>query len=134
MIASKNRSGFSLLEVMLAVTFVGVVMTAVIVLQGNSTRSINKWASHFDRIMAGMLYMTQTSIEKSKEATSSVDKKLAKPMTTLRYQMMEIPETSSLKDLKDIYIERVTLTWQEGKKKKQDAILMVRHRPEIKKE
>ena len=84
--------------------------------------------------MAGMLFMTQTGIEKSKDATSLVDKKLAKPTTTMRYQMMEIPETSSLKDLKDIYIERVTLTWQEGKKKKQDAILMVRHRPEIKKE
>src|SRR5579862_8244628 len=48
----RSKSGFSLLEVMLAVTFVGVVMTAVVVLQINSTRSINKWARHFDRIMA----------------------------------------------------------------------------------
>lgn len=119
---------------MIAVTFMGLVMTAVFVLQGNSTRSINKWALHFDRIMAGMLFMTQTSIEKSKDATSLVDKKLVDPVTNVRYQMMEIPESSSLKDLKDVYIERVTLTWQEGKKKKQDAILMVRHRPEIKKE
>ncbi len=119
---------------MVAVTFMGLVMTAVFVLQGNSIRSINKWARHFDRIMAGMLFMTQTGIEKSKDATNLVDKKLAKPATNMRYQMMEIPETSSLKDLKDVYIERVTLTWQEGKKKKQDTILMVRHRPEIKKE
>jgi prepilin-type N-terminal cleavage/methylation domain-containing protein len=134
MIVSKSRRGFSLIEVMMAVTFLGVVMTAIIGLQGNSTQSINKWARHFDRIMAGMLFMTQTSIEKSKETISLVDKKLATPVTTMRYQMMEIPEASSLKDLKDIYIERVTLTWQEGKNKKQDTILMVRHRPEIKKE
>jgi|GEM_PF-3163260 prepilin-type N-terminal cleavage/methylation domain-containing protein len=134
MIVSKSNKGFSLIEVMVAVTFMGLVMTAVFVLQGNSIRSINKWARHFDRIMAGMLFMTQTGIEKSKDATNLVDKKLAKPATNMRYQMMEIPETSSLKDLKDVYIERVTLTWQEGKKKKQDTILMVRHRPEIKKE
>lgn len=134
MIVFKNKSGFSLIEVMLAATFLGVVMTAVVSLQSNSTRSINKWARHFDRIMASMLFMTQTGIEKSKDATSLVDKKLAKPVTDMRYQMMDIPEASSLKDLKDIYIERVTLIWQEGKKKKQDAILVVRHRPEVKKE
>ena len=118
----------------MAVTFMGLVMTAVFVLQGNSTRSVNKWARHFDRIMAGILFMTQTGIEKSKDATSVVEKKLANPVTDMRYQMIGIPEESSLQNLKDIYIERVTLTWQEGKKKKQDTILMVRHRPEVKKE
>jgi hypothetical protein len=119
---------------MIAVTVMGMVMTSIFVLQGNNTRTINKWAQHFDRIMAGILFMTQTSIEKAKDATSMVDKKLTKPVVTARYQMMELPEESSLKNLKDIYIERVTLSWQEGKRKKQDTILMVRYRPEVKKE
>ena len=122
------------MEVMIAVVIMGIVMTSIFALQSNSTRAINKWVRHADRIMAGILFMTQTGIEKSKEATSSVDKKLTHPVVDARYQMMAIPEGSSLAPLKDVYIERVSLSWQEGKKKKQDSILMVRYRPEVKKE
>lgn len=134
MTAFKNRSGFTLAEVLVAITIIGLVMTSVFVLQGNSFRSIKIWSQRFERVMAGILFMTQAGIEKEKDVTSLVDKKLATPATNMRYQMKEMPEESSLSRMKDLYLERVILTWHEGKKKKEETIVMVRYRPEVKKE
>ena len=130
--AFKNRHGFTLAEVMVAVVIIGLVMTPIFVLQGNTFRSINLGARNLERITSAFLFMAQTSIDKKKEPTSTVEKKIG--ATTLRYQMMELPKESSLKDAKNMYVERVTLTWQEGKKKKEEKIVMLRYRPEVKKE
>jgi prepilin-type N-terminal cleavage/methylation domain-containing protein len=130
--AFKNRNAFTLIEVLLAIVIIGLVMTPIFVLEGNTFRSISIGARNIDRITSAFLFMTQTGIDKKKEPTSTVEKKIG--ATNMRYQMMELPKDSSLKDTKNMYVERVTMTWQEGRKKKEETIVMLRYRPEVKKE
>lgn len=108
-------------------------MTSVYVLQGRSFRSIINVVHRLERLNPGVTFMTQTRIEKEKDPITVVEKKSERPAMNMRYQMMEIPKESSLKDTKDLYLERVTLSWQEGKKKLEETIVMFHHRPEVKK-
>ena len=77
--------------------------------------------------------MTQTRMEKEAEPTIDQVKKLETPAANMHYQMIEVPKESSLKDIKNLYLERVTLKWQDGKKKGEETIVMFHHRPEVKK-
>lgn len=131
--ASKNKHGFTLTEVLLAVVLIGLLMTPIYVLQGRAFRSILTAWHRLERYTVAETFMTQTSIEKAKDPQAVVDKKIERPATSLRYQLMEVPKESSLKDVKNMYLERVTMTWQEGKKKVEETIVRFRHRPEIKK-
>jgi prepilin-type N-terminal cleavage/methylation domain-containing protein len=134
MIASRNKKGFTLGEVLIAVTIIGLVMTPIYVLEGRTYRAILNATHRLERFIIGTVFMTQTGIEKEKEPHSVVEKKSARPAMNMRYQMMEVPKESLLKDVKNLYLERVTLTWQEGKKKMEETIVMFHHRPEVKKE
>lgn len=131
--ATANKNGFTLTEVMIAMTIMGLVMTSIFVLQGGTFRSIVSWARRLERFTAGTLFMTQTRIEKKTEPTVDQVKKLETPLTNMHYQMIEVPKESSLKDMQNMYLERVTIKWQEGKKKNEETIVMFHHRPEVKK-
>ncbi len=130
---NRNRNGFTLGEVLVTIVIIGLVMTPVFVLESASYRSITSWSERLDRFMAGTLFMTQTGIAKEKEATSEAKKTSQNPKMDMQYKMTEMPKESSLKNTKDLYLERVTLKWQAGKKKEEEVIVMVHHRPDVKK-
>src|SRR5277367_2677287 len=126
----KNRNGFSLVEVMIAMTIMGIVMTSIFVLESNSLRSINLSSRGLDRVTAGILFLMQSEIDKEKEPQATVEKKWGRPITNMRYQQNELPAESSIR-MKNMYLERVTMSGQEGRKKKEETIVMLRHRPEV---
>ena len=133
MIVFKNKNGFTLLEVLISMTIMGILMTSIFILQGGTVKSIVSWSRRLDRFAAGILFMTQTRMEKEAEPTIDQVKKLETPAANMHYQMIEVPKESSLKDIKNLYLERVTLKWQDGKKKGEETIVMFHHRPEVKK-
>ncbi len=117
MIVFKNKNGFTLLEVLISMTIMGILMTSIFILQGGTFKSIVSWSRRLDRFAAGILFMTQTRMEKEAEPTIDQVKKLETPAANMHYQMIEVPKESSLKDIKNLYLERVTLKWQDGKKR-----------------
>lgn len=133
MIHSKNNYGFTLVEVMIAMTFIGLVMTSVFVLQNSALRSIATWSRRVERFVLGVAFMAESRKEGEKEPTLDKQKIIENPKTRMQYRMIEVPKESTFKDMKDLYLERVNLTWQEGAQKKQDTFIMFHYRPEVKK-
>ena len=134
MIVSKNKSGFTLIEVLLAMAIVGLVLTPIFAIQLNVMRSNSRASQLLARIFAGKQFLVDSEFQlKPDEQEKRIEKKVEKPPTTLIYELKRVPENSALKKFKNILIENVTMQWvdRQGKKRTQRLVTFV-FKPEVK--
>lgn len=114
MIHSKNKNnhiivGFSLIEVLIALAIITVVLTPIFIAQSALMRATFDSSWLIDRIMHAhhFFFDAQRAIAPDTQQIT-VEKRISKPPTILKYTIHKVPDNSVLKGFKDIYIERVT--------------------------
>ena len=126
----KNNNGFTLIEVLLALAIIGLILTPIFLGQAFIVRSNGRASRYLASLFAAKKYLVETELGLSaqvSEATS--EKKIDNPRTTLRYELKKIPSVSSLKNFKNVLIERVS--WADIRTpKKQDSLLTFLYKPE----
>lgn len=132
MVHFNNKSGFSLLETIIAMLIMSVMAMPLVVMQGNSLRRTVHDARRLERIflMHNFLYEARSKTPPGATTFTFPDQK-----NHMQYQLMPPAANSALHAMKGIHIERVTATWYEFGKQKQETLVTTTYiEPEAPKE
>lgn len=109
MIRLKNRSGFTLIEVLLAVAIMGIVLGPIYILQGAVFDRVIRAAGSVDRMLAA--YDFFVDVKKGDE--DHIKKTISDPHADLIYEKKEPSKGSVLaKEFNHIYIEKLSWHWK----------------------
>jgi prepilin-type N-terminal cleavage/methylation domain-containing protein len=127
----KNNSGFTIIEVMMALMIMGLVFGSVYVSQGSAIAAIKTFALRLQRILAAKEFLIEmtTGQEEGKQVTQQ-EKQLMKegPATRLLFTQ-EAAKGDTLKNFNDMVVEKVRAEWQEGRNKRIEEIVTLSFKP-----
>lgn len=132
MIHSKNNNGFTLIEVLLALSLMAMILTPILISQSSIMFSVGYFTGRFQRITLAKNYLVRAhknALEDKKTQPSSIDD----PPTTLTYKQDKASGPIA-KKFKDIRRETVSIEWTEGNNKRQDVLVSFVFKPEKKTE
>jgi prepilin-type N-terminal cleavage/methylation domain-containing protein len=119
MIHFKNRkTGFTLIETIIALMMVAVLLTPVFLWQGSIFQRVTQYSARALRIMLGHNFFLDTRMNSSPD-----DKKLKKEKkvddikTKFIFERKEVPSQSAVAQYPGILTERVTISWEQQNKK-----------------
>jgi type II secretory pathway pseudopilin PulG len=126
-----DRSGFILTEVLITVAIVGMVMIPLFGLQGSLMTKVRRSAQDLSRV----LYITTITRHARNEQpilaqTFTTEQKIGDPQIDIKYQLEKPVAESSLAALENIYVEKITLAWNEFGKPRTEQFAHVVFRPE----
>ena len=125
-----TKSGFTLIEAVLAVAVMALMLVPLFVLQSSKMQRSVSLSRMFDRLMQAQLFFVQASSKAPAQAHQfTLEKKVTKPETVLRFERKNLPDESPLKKFEGLFLEQVTFEWNQGKSKKVDAIVQYRYKP-----
>lgn len=125
--------GFTLPEVLLSVAIVGLALTPIYLGQSVAMRQSAIYSRLLTRTFAAkkILRETEFALQDPLQPTK-IDKKVESPPTTFSYELKKVPEQSSLKKFKNVWIE--SISWpDERNPKRQARIVTFIYKPEQKK-
>lgn len=130
MIHFKNNDGLSLIEVMIAMALIAIIFTPIFILQGNVLQRVSRMSLRFKRIMQAenLLYKArQQQPINAKDFTLQETDSLG---TNYVYTEQPVAKDSRLSTLaRQLYGERVVITWEEQGKPQRDAIVTYKYKP-----
>lgn len=130
MIVFKNRSGFTLVEVMIAIAIIGMVLTPIFAFQLQIVRRVN---SSFDRSRR-LIFAQNMLVEMHEQRLIGKDvttqqKQESGPATKLNYELKTATNHPQLKKLPNLYVERIVITDPTGAIKKEDVLGTIIFKP-----
>lgn len=127
----KSRSGFSLIEVLFALTIVAFLVTPALGLISSVQRSISTATLSLRRTFAARSFLYE-SRRKTDDLSQpvSMKKTISSPPTTLEYDLKKPDKQVELSKLPGLYIEQVTI--KHGLKS--DLLVTMRYQKPSKKE
>lgn len=131
-----NKTGFTLVETMLAMVIVGIVLTPVFLLFGTIQQRMNKQNKQFYALLSGKQLLYEARQKQTPDAHEfTLDKKLEESGTTLKYVLQKsVDAKSSLASLDGLHKEVVTIDWPEmGQNRQEKIVAYVYKQPEQKK-
>lgn len=129
MIHSRNRTGFTLIEVLLAIAIVGMAMTPIIFLQTAVLTRVNKGMLQLKRIMLAKKFLFDAREKNQNDSPEfSLEKQEVDPSTLLVYRAEETnyPEVGELDGLRT---ERVIARWKEDGRPRHIILVTFTFRP-----
>jgi prepilin-type N-terminal cleavage/methylation domain-containing protein len=132
MIHLKTHSGFTLIEVLLALSLMAMILTPILISQNTIMFSVGNFKNHLQRILIAKNYLMQAhknALEDKKIAPRSIDE----PTTILTYKQEKLTGAMT-KQFKDIRRETVVIEWTENNIKRQDVLVSFTFKPEKKTE
>ncbi len=122
---SKNKSGFTLVEVLLALTIIGLVLSPIFVIQSSVLRSTSKAAQIFTRLLIAKDFLIDQQFEHAdSDQAVTTERKITVPPTKLVFSSKKVPDNSSLKKIKNIMVESVAFEWTDAQGRKQQQKLV----------
>ncbi len=106
----KNVSGFSLLEVLLAVLIVGVSVPVLLSLQGVLSRGVSTTHALIERIPYIRSYFVEADKEKLYEGEKFHKKVIEDPSLTMTYSAVK-PTSRKFRGFENLLLERVKAQW-----------------------
>ena len=132
MIHSKNNTGFTLIEVLLALSLMAMILTPIFISENSIMLSVGNFRGRLERITLAKNYLVhahKNALEDKKTGPVSHED----PQTTLTYKQTKTSGPLA-KQFKDIYRETVTIEWTEGTDKHRDVLVSFIFKPEKKAE
>lgn len=129
---SKNSSGFTLIEVMLALVIAASILTSIYIMQSGALVGATRFAYRFARIIQAkdFMFFARRKREEAKDQKQfHLEKKEDDPETYLKYEFLN-SEKSSLKNMKNIYLEKVSIRHEGTQKEANDVLLTLIYIPE----
>jgi prepilin-type N-terminal cleavage/methylation domain-containing protein len=82
----KNANdGFTLIEILFALTIFAMIMTPLFVLQGIITKGVGTWTRNLQRTSRAHNFLIQTMLEQSDAEETNIEKKIPYPKIKLRF-------------------------------------------------
>ncbi|HEX2978415.1 MAG TPA: prepilin-type N-terminal cleavage/methylation domain-containing protein [Candidatus Babeliales bacterium] len=133
-----KRTGFSLIEVMLALFIVGSVLTSIFLLQQRITDSVTSYATSWQSIILMKKRMEQAVFDRAKEGLYGPASKKSKetvgtPPVTITYELKKPQKSSPLEKFPSIMIESLRAQWDEWYGKREEKMISFLYKPEQKK-
>ena len=130
MINFKHRStnpGFSIIEVVLAITIVGTTLIALFGSLATSMRSVARGHQTVIRLYTIKNQIAEQGMQPpSPDPVQTIEKEIKKPKTIINYTVKNIPSESTLTRLKDIYLVQASGSWRtKGLKFKEMFISLI---------
>ncbi len=128
---NKVKTGFTLIEVLIAVAMIGLLLSPLFITQGSLLLSVADRARMFERILKAknFYWSAKQKAEKQEKPEFTLNKKVDNPQMILKYQVTQPSGKSALKDFKDVYHEQVKIEWQDGRVKREDALVSFVFKP-----
>lgn len=126
MIVSKNRSGFTLIETLLALALFAMSILPILMLQTRMLTAIANYSGRMHRVMLMhnfMLNARREFIQKTDAQQFTLEKKVDFPETILRYKVVPASQTAAFKQIHGLYTERVEAEWREDQRVQQETIV-----------
>jgi prepilin-type N-terminal cleavage/methylation domain-containing protein len=131
MVHSKNTNGFTMMESIFAVAIIAVVLTPIFILQGNTLRNVATIANYMQRLFFAADFLQQARQTQAPIVRQfMLEKKENNPQTILKYELSST-QNPALKDIPGILQEKVTITWQEDRHRRSDALVSYVYKPKI---
>ena len=132
MIHSKNHNGFTLIEVLLALSLMAMILTPILISQNTIMSSVSYFANSLQRIMSAKNYLVSAHKNALQDKTTG-PRTIENPATTLTYKK-DRTTAAMAKQYKDVYRETVLIEWTEDTNKRQDTLVSFIFKPEKKTE
>lgn len=138
-----NKSGFTFIEVVIAITITGLILSSLFALQSTMLNNIVRDHFKISRIFYIKNFMQDpANLKKAKESIISsksdgkVEKEIDDPKMKLKYQLKKPNEKSTIsKSFKDVPLINATGTWQGLKGQEEETFVgLIYIKPETKKE
>ena len=132
MIHSKNHSGFTLIEVLLALSIMAMILSPILISQSSIIFSVGYFKDQLQRTFLAKNYLAvahRHTSENKKIGPLTIEN----PPTTLSYSL-DKTSGSIAKQFKDIYRETVHIEWTENTIKRHDTLISFIFKPEKKTE
>ncbi len=131
MIHSKNRPGFSLIEVLITIAMIAIILTPLFILQGSVLQSVAYVSKRIQRIFFAKQFLYEARKQMPEDAHQyNLEKKIEDPETQLKYELGPVDKKSSLHELKGMHIEKVMMKWQEERRQSSEIIVNLVYKPE----
>lgn len=134
MIHFKNRNGFTLIEAMIAVAIAAIILTPLFILQGVVLQNVDRVSRKLHRIFFAedFLYEARRSMV-PEIRVFTLEKKIDDPATVLQYKFGPLDKKSALGAINNLHVERVTITWQDQRRQREEQLIRFVYKPEQKK-
>lgn len=130
MIRSK-ANGFTLIETLVSLAIMAMILTPIFITQGSMLYHVSRLARHVERMIHADLFLQESAIALLKETNDAhKEKDIQSLHTHMVYDAKKVADDSPLKKYPNLFMQRVTLTWQEDKVKRADALLTFIYKPE----
>ncbi|HEV2600966.1 MAG TPA: prepilin-type N-terminal cleavage/methylation domain-containing protein [Candidatus Babeliales bacterium] len=121
--SSENHTGFTLIEVLIALAIMMIVMIPVFMAQNRMTNTIAQytWLLQRTLIADDFLYKSKRAIAPDTQQTAA-ENMISNPPTKMLFSINKVPGDSILKNFNDIYIEKVNFEWSESGRLRHTAL------------
>ncbi len=124
MIIKKTTSGFTIIEVLIALAIAMVMLAPLLNLQGFIIRQTSRMSDATRRTLAAQEFLITTRAQTPEDAYEfSQEKKVPFLDLTLLYTLSKVGTQSKLTKQDDLYHETVAMTYQENNKTKRDYLV-----------
>lgn len=136
MIRFKNHnSGFTLVEVMIALAVAAIVLTPVFMLYNVMVRNVNRDSQRFNSIVSAKQVLNEAAQKQQPDTRQlSFDKKFEEFGFAAKYELQKIKDKkSSFGEIDDVYKEMVTVEWTDiNNQKRTERLVAFVYKPELK--
>lgn len=130
MIHSKNRSGFTLIEVMFAVAIVGIILIPLMATQSALFERIIRTSRTSVRTFMMGFFLQESATKIVSNEKLPPEKKIDDPITTLSITTKSLEKEKAFKRFHNIERVQVTGKWEDNNRKVQDNIVTFLYKPE----
>jgi len=128
-VPKKMATGFILMEVVMSLAVVGMVMSSIIISQQRLYKDVIAAQRSLERVFAARLFAIKTGIDILKgdrDDTKKITEQNKQLRMELNYEVIKPQEGSGLARFDDIYLQRVTYSWNErGTQKREQLVACV---------
>lgn len=116
LLANPKKSGFTFVEIMLAMFMVGFLLTSLLGLQETVFSGVVKYASRFERLFLLKDQLFAAALARAKDPSVKNDKKepveKENPPTTLTYTEKKPAKQSAISKYANITVQKAQASWQ----------------------
>lgn len=126
-----NEDGMTFIEVVLAVFILGSLLSSMLLLQSNVLKNVFEFSSRSERMLFMKDRFVKAALAREKKEKEDIKpQEIEEPKTTIRYEQKKPSKDSSLKNLNDIIIEKVTAEWDRWGTKEKETMINFLYKPE----
>lgn len=131
---SRNAAGFSIIEVLIAITMIGMITASVFVLQIASMTNVINYSKRLNALYSVRNLFFDTAFAKKEGKELPKEKEPEKADIAVTLKKIKPGKGSSLQKLTSLVIEQGQAQWQEGALNRKERLVRIMYEPEKKNE